>query len=128
MNTTHKDHQKLNEHGIGSCSVPMWMGMGDAPAGFCNKDAYGVRPESRMYHNYCRGGRLQREDGRYDGYVPALACPCHGGPRSRVFKDGDAYCAVFPDFVNLQESECAFGATVDEARAALSKATGKEAA
>jgi hypothetical protein len=33
--------------------------------------------------------------------------------------DGNAWCAVHPDFVNLQESDAGFGATKEEARAAL---------
>lgn len=55
-------HRQLNEQGVGKCSVPMWSG--GLPDGFCDKDAYGFR----------------RKDAAYDGYVPALACPMHGGP------------------------------------------------
>ena len=62
-----------------------------------------------------------RCDGRYSGYVPRLACPRHGGPDSRVFKDGSAWCAVYSDFINLQESPAGFGDTPEEARAALEK-------
>ena len=32
-----------------------------------------------------------------------------------VFQDGNQWCAVFPDFINLEESESAFGTTVNEA-------------
>ena len=31
--------------------------------------------------NYA-AGEMQREDLRYNGYVPGLACPKHGGPSS----------------------------------------------
>lgn len=65
-------------------------------------------------------------DGRYSGYVPALACIGHGGPLSRVFMDGDSWCAVFPDFINLQESPAGFGTSPEEARMDLKKLTGRE--
>jgi len=115
-------HQELDETGRGLCSVPMWMD--GCPAGFCDEEAYGERPESPTYRDGWTG-ELYRRDGRYNGYVPGLACIGHGGPRSRVFKDGDQYCAVFPDFQNLQESPAGFGTTPEEARAALAKETGK---
>jgi hypothetical protein len=54
-------HRKLT-NGVGKCSVPMWcMGL---PAGFCDREAYGPHVNKFIY----------------DGYVPALACPSHGGP------------------------------------------------
>lgn len=57
-------HKELNEQGEGKCSVPMWCQ--GVPAGFCDRSAYGPQtPEGRR---------------QYDGYVPALACPGHGGP------------------------------------------------
>ena len=31
------------------------------------------------------------------------------------FKDGDQWCAVFGDFVNLQESKAGFGDTFEDA-------------
>ncbi len=62
---------------LGFCSVPMWTIGG--PAGMCGEKAYGHRPPSRMWMNYA-AGRMMREDGRYDGYAPGLACPAHGGP------------------------------------------------
>ena len=37
----------------------------------------------------------------------------------RVFMDGDQHCAVFDDFINLQESPAGFGDTPEEAREAL---------
>jgi hypothetical protein len=33
----------------------------------------------------------------------------------RVFQDGNCMCAVFPDFINLQESPAGFGNTEEEA-------------
>lgn len=62
---------------MGKCSVPMWLH--GSPHGTCGERAFGYRPESRKWFNVC-AGRLMREDGRYDGYVPGLACPAHGGP------------------------------------------------
>lgn len=123
MSSISERHHTLNEQGIGACSVPMWMG--GAPCGFCDEPAYGIPPKSLRIFNY---GIMeeQRTDGRYDGYVPALACIGHGGPRSRVFLDGNAFCAVFPDFVNLQESESGWGDTAEAARIDLMRKTGKE--
>jgi hypothetical protein len=123
MSSISEKHQNLDENGIGLCSVPMWMG--GSPAGFCDKPAYGIPPKSKRFFNY---GMMeqQRADNRYDGYVPALACIGHGGPRSRVFKDGDSFCAVFPDFINLQESDSGWGSSADEARVELMRVTGKE--
>ena len=77
MASTSKHHHELDENGVGKCSVPMWcMGL---PAGFCNEPAYGKPTESRTFRNV-HTGEIQREDGRYAGYVPGLACPAHGGP------------------------------------------------
>lgn len=123
MSSISRHHEELNEAGIGKCSVPMWMG--GAPCGFCDKEAYGIPPKSARFRNYGIN-EMQRVDNRYDGYVPALACIGHGGPRSRVFIDSNAYCAVFPDFINLQESQAGFGSTPDQAREDLSKLSGKE--
>lgn len=115
MSTLSEHHKKLNEDGIGKCSVPLWMsGM---PADFCDKPAYGFRPQ--MPTNRRWDGFEWRDDGKYPGYVPGLACSCHGGPGTRVFKDGDTFCAVLPDFINLQESPAGFGDTPEAARAHL---------
>ncbi len=109
-------HHQLNELGEGKCSVPMWMdGM---PAGFCDQPAYGKPPPCKMYRDGYTG-ELRRMDGRYNGYVPGLACPGHGGPEVRTFMDGNKWCAVKPDFVNLQESPAGFGDSREEAIAAL---------
>jgi hypothetical protein len=72
-----QDHDDAAAGVLGRCSVPMWL-MG-VPCGTCENKAYGNRPPSRMFMSYS-AGRMMREDGRYDGYVPGLACPAHGGP------------------------------------------------
>jgi len=56
---------------------------------------------------------------RYEGYVPFLACPSHGGPSVRTFMDGNQWCAVHPDFIDLQNSPAGFGDTRDAAITAL---------
>lgn len=56
-------HHKVLTNGKGKCSVPMWSG--GCPSGFCDRDAFG----------------FPTKYSRYDGYVPALACPAHGGPK-----------------------------------------------
>lgn len=123
MSSVSEHHRTLDDSGIGLCSVPMWMN--GSPAGFCDRPAYGIPPHSPQHMNYCIN-EMQRDDLRYNGYVPALACIGHGGPRSRVFKDGNKYCAVFPDFVNLQESESGWGDSIQEARLDLRQSTGRE--
>ena len=72
-----QEHQDAIDGVLGRCSVPMWTN--GCPAGTCDRKAYGERPPSRMWMNYS-AGRMMREDLRYDGYVPGLACPSHGGP------------------------------------------------
>lgn len=62
----------------GKCSVPMFqMGM---PAGYCDKPAYGSPSPCKQFYSYATG-RMEREDGKYNGYVPGLACENHGGPK-----------------------------------------------
>lgn len=117
MSALSKQHKTLNEDGIGLCSVPMWGG--GSPAGFCDRPAYGLRPDMPTHRRW--DGFEWRDDGKYAGYVPGLACECHGGPSSRVFMDGNQFCAVMPEFINLQESPAGFGDTAEQARAALSK-------
>lgn len=106
-------HKKLNEQGEGKCGVPLWWGWG-GEAGFCDKPAYGVQPPSQLVYNAYEGGWR-----RTDGYEIrfGLVCPDHGGPRVRTFMDGNAWCCVGPDFVNLQESPAGFGATREDAMA-----------
>ena len=115
-------HQKLNEQGEGKCSVPMWMA--GCPSGFCDEPAYGERPPGTTHRRW--DGFEWRDDGLYPGYVPALACPMHGGPKVRTFMDGNAWCAVHPDFVDLQESPAGFGTTREEAITALAHQPGAE--
>lgn len=70
------EHHKILKDGKGKCSVPMWRN--GVPAGFCDQDAFGPPvPSARWTDGY---GRTHRIDGKYDGYVPGLACPAHGGP------------------------------------------------
>lgn len=108
-------HKNVNDLGIGKCSVPMWS-MG-GPAGFCDEPAYGDRGNPKIITRW--DGHTYASDGKYAGYVPYLACPRHGGPTSRVFKDGSAWCAVMPNFINLQESPAGFGDTPEMAREEL---------
>ena len=44
-----------------------------------------------------------------------------GQPVFRLFLDGTHWCATFHDFVDLQASQCGFGATALEALAELAK-------
>lgn len=80
MASTQKHHHELTD-GIGKCSVPMWQG--GVPAGFCDKPAFGKYIDGPRYSRephirFEMQGR--RMDGKYDGYVPGLACKAHGGP------------------------------------------------
>ena len=74
-----KHHKELDMNGIGKCSVPMWAG--GMPAGFCDKPAYGFPLPHETVRDY--HGRKIRTDGSYNGYVPFLACPLHGGPENQ---------------------------------------------
>jgi hypothetical protein len=78
-------HRELNETGEGLCSVPMWMN--GLPAGFCDRPAYGERPPGKVWIAAHTGEKM-RDDGKYAGYVPGLACPIHGGPE-RQQKGGE---------------------------------------
>ena len=92
-----KKHMEMVD-GRGACSVPMWRdGM---PAGFCDAPAYGKPVPTKMYRR--ADGTRYRADGRYDGYVPGLACPSHGGPSQKeVAHHGDPckHCGVAHDDV-----------------------------
>jgi hypothetical protein len=93
---TSKHHKELNENGEGKCSVPMWI-MG-CPAGFCDEVSYGKPEPCARYRR--RDGTTFRADGRYDGYVPGLACWGHGGPKGRYHKgDPCIYCGTPHDEV-----------------------------
>lgn len=69
-------HQKL-KNGKGKCSCPMWSG--GLPDGFCDRDAFGPYIPGPTFRD-AYTGEIRRADGKYHGYVPALACPIHGGP------------------------------------------------
>lgn len=116
MSSLSKHHKELDINGIGKCSVPMWSC--GTPDGFCDKPAYSHPPTGKPENKVRRrwDGFEWRDDGRYPGYVPALACHSHGGEVSRAFKDGNMYCAVMADFINIQESPCGFGETEEIAR------------
>lgn len=94
----------------GKCRVPMWTGGG--PAGFCDKTAFGPQLPREV---------LAERNSRYlldrPAYCFGPCCPDHGGPAEGapiVFQDGlteqgrPMYCAVMPDFVDLQESPAGF--------------------
>ena len=74
-----QEHDDTIDGVLGRCSVPMWSGGG--PAGAGGEKAYGYRPPSREWMNHA-AGQMMREDLRYNGYVPGLACPKHGGPEA----------------------------------------------
>ena len=113
--------------GLSTCQAPMWMG--GSPAGVCNEIAYGHQlPE--LYLKEMRG--LQ-----WPPYCFGHACSKHGGPQekeTRIFQDGltnegrRMWCAVNPDFINLQESSAGFDGNpftaVSKLRKAIAKATG----
>lgn len=82
MASTSKHHHELT-NGVGKCSVPMWSGYG-SPDGFCDAPAYGKRPPGEQWRN-AWSGEMMRFDGKYNGYVPGLACPNHGGPEKPYF-------------------------------------------
>jgi hypothetical protein len=119
MSRTSEHHQKTT-NGVGKCSVPMWCG--GLPSGFCDNDAYGE--QTREYLS--RFPRWNKY--RQPAYAPGLACGAHGGPKEiqvRVFVDGTdeqgkpMHCAVFRDFVNLQESLAEFHTNPERAVSAL---------
>lgn len=70
-------HEKLTG-GVGKCSVPMWAS--GCPAGFCDNAAYGNPVPGGQFRDAWTG-QMKRFDGKYNGYVPGLACPGHGGPK-----------------------------------------------
>ena len=80
MSSCSEQCKKLDENGVGKCSVPMWMR--GLPAGFCGEPAYGERPPCKEFWSHVQQ-RSVRTDGKYSGYVPYLACPAHGGPKEK---------------------------------------------
>lgn len=109
------DHHETLTSGMGKCSVPMWGG--GTPAGFCDCPAFGERPQAVTHRRY--DGFEWRDDGRYAGFVPGLACPMHGGPKLVTQQDGNAWMAALPGFTNLQECETGWGDTEEAAIADL---------
>jgi len=111
------------------CNAPMWMG--GAPAGLCGANAYGHQLP-RAY--------LREAQGRGEiSYCFGHACPEHGGPSKtgiRIFQDGltdqgrPMWCAVAPDFINLQESPAGFDGdpmqAVENLGTAIAKARGAQ--
>ena len=112
----------------GKCQVPMWMG--GSPAGFCAEEAFGPQyPRQYLaYHN----PRYLLDN---PPYCFGPCCPKHEGPRNGdpiIFQDGltetgrPMWCAVMPDFVNLQESAAGYSGNpvvaVNNLRTALSEA------
>jgi hypothetical protein len=105
---------------IGTCKCPMWSGGG--PAGLCGEPAYSEYIDGPMWWNAAQRTTMRLNRQYYSGYVSGPACPRHGGAQEdgpRVYKDGtgpnprggmsiDMWCAVYPDFENLQESPAAF--------------------
>ena len=90
------DHHQTLTNGVGKCSVPMWMG--GLPAGFCDAPAYGNPMPYTAFRNE-NTGEMTRADGGYTGYVPALACPGHGGPMPKHFGDPCVHCGIAHDDV-----------------------------
>lgn len=93
----------------GKCRVPMFM-MG-GPAGYCDRRAFGPQLPFQLLKG--RGFPRQTDV----PYCHGHCCPNHGGPDEGaiiVFQDGTTpqgrplWCAVLPDFVNLQESPAGF--------------------
>lgn len=111
----------------GKCGVPMWSAYG-SPAGHCDAKAFGPQLPREIL----------RERGWPDPLYcpPGPCCPNHGGPKEGdpiLFQDGyteqgrPMWCAVMPDFVDLQESAAGFSGNPIEAvanlRAAIAKAS-----
>lgn len=86
MSATMKHHHELT-NGLGKCSVPMWMG--GCPAGFCDEQAFGKYVDGERYPHaphIRQEMRGRRTDNKFDGHVPGLACPMHGGPKCPGFE------------------------------------------
>lgn len=97
MASTQKHHHEMT-NGVGKCSVPMWQC--GAPAGFCDRPAYGKRPPGQQYR-VAFSGEMRRLDGRYNGYIPGLACHAHGGPEPTHSGDPCAQCGTPHDEVAI---------------------------
>lgn len=100
----------------GKCRVPMWMA--GFPAGFCDVPANGPQlPMEVLFWS-----RAWRAEDRPYCFGPC--CPNHGGPKDGepiVFQDGytekgrQMWCAVMPDFEDLQISPAGFSGNGNEA-------------
>lgn len=101
MASTLNHHHELT-NGVGKCSVPMWMR--GCPAGFCDATAYGPPVPSPTWRD-AYTGEIKRLDGRYNGYVPGLACEAHGGPPPRHLGDPCIYCNTPHDEVPVGPCE-----------------------
>ncbi|MCC4240343.1 hypothetical protein [Thalassospira povalilytica] len=112
---TGKDKKHPFKGQVGTCRCPMWMG--GLPAGHCDNAAYGEYIDGPKWRDGYTG-ELIRHDMKPIRTFYGPACPNHGGPTEdgpRVFTDGyceetgrQMYCAVLPDFTNIQESPCGF--------------------
>ena len=111
MSRMGEHHQTLVD-GVGKCSVPMWSG--GMPGGFCDEPAYGKPPPTKYFYA-AYGGERMRADGRYSGYVPALACRPHGGPDAPPTCDacGGINCPGADDSGRCQNKTAA-GEVVDD--------------
>ena len=83
MSTLSECHKKLT-NGVGKCSVPMWGG--GMPAGFCDDEAYSRQTEE---------DRQWRDGTNRYIYVPALACPAHGGHKKKKALNLCDYCKKY---------------------------------
>lgn len=106
----------ITERMGGKCMVPMWM-MG-CPSGYCGEKAFGPQ---LPYDVLLATRAWLRKD---IPYCNGPCCPVHGGPKDGqpiVFEDGltehgrPMYCAVMPDFINLQESPAGFSGSGKQA-------------
>ena len=113
----------------GNCRVPMWMA--GSPSGYCNEKAFG--PQYPKDYLVAHGQLRDRIP-----YCHGPCCPQHMGPNEGdpiIFQDGytdqgrPMWCAVMPDFENLQESEAGFSGNpvkaVASLRAALARVGGE---
>lgn len=113
----------------GKCGVPMWMG--GSPAGRCGEVAYGPQYPREVIAD--QNPRYFLDNPPY--CPPGPCCPNHFGPKEGdpiIFQDGYTeegcrmWCAVMPDFVNLQESPAGFNGdgrvALRELKAAIKKA------
>lgn len=92
---------------MSKCTVPMFS-MG-SPSGFCGEVTYG----SQLPAAYLKETRYMQNV----PYCTGAACVNHGGPDANevlIYADGVGddgrrmWCAVMPDFINLQESPAGF--------------------